>query len=441
MLRMKKIVRSALFLFLASSSLWSLSLSAEVIDGVIAVVGNEAIFKSEIDSRALMARLQYPELSRDPKLHRTILDGLIDQKIILAKAKIDSVSIDLNALDSMVNDRFRQISSRFVSTSDMESRLGKSSAAIRDGIRDELRNQQMIETLRRKKTTGFTITYEEVMNFYKQNQAQIPPLPEGVAVSQIIKYPSVSADKRAKALSTIKKVKTELQGGADFAALAEKYSDDPGSAKLGGDLGVVRKGQLIQAFESAAYALKEGAISDIVETRYGYHLIQLLSKEDNSIHVRHILVGLDRTKGDFAEAIRQLKAVHDNVVSGKVNFAEMAKKHSDDPVSAALGGKILVAGSTRSTLAPSTLLPQLQKVIAGLKKPGDISKPEKIEPSQGEPFYALFMLNERVAAHTLNPDKDYAYLEELALENKNRQRFNDWIQQLRKEVYVHTSDI
>ncbi len=438
---MKKIVRIALFLFLASLSLLQPSLSAEVIDGVIAVVGNEAIFKSEIDSRALMARLQYPELAQDKKLHRTILDGLIDQKIILAKAKIDSVSIDLNTLDSMANDRFRQISSRFVSTSDMESRLGKSSAAVRDGIRSELRNQQLIDTLRRKKTTGITVTYAEVMDFYKENQAQIPPLPEGVSVSQIIKYPSVSAEKRATALSKMQSIQTELKGGADFATLAETYSDDPGSAKMGGDLGFVRKGQLIQAFESAAYALKEGGISDIVETRYGYHLIQLLSKEENSIHVRHILVGLDRSKGDFTEAIRQLKAVHDKVISGKQSFAEMAKKYSDDSVSAALGGKILVAGSTRSTLAPSTLLPQLQKIIAGLKKPGDISKPEKIEPSQGEPFYALFLLNERVAAHKLDPDKDYAYLEELALDHKNRQIFNEWLQQLRKEVYVHTSDI
>ncbi|MEI7695482.1 MAG: peptidylprolyl isomerase [Chlorobium sp.] len=438
---MKKIVRIALFLFLASLSLLQPSLSAEVIDGVIAVVGNEAIFKSEIDSRALMARLQYPELAQDKKLHRTILDGLIDQKIILAKAKIDSVSIDLNTLDSMANDRFRQISSRFVSTSDMESRLGKSSAAVRDGIRSELRNQQLIDTLRRKKTTGITVTYAEVMDFYKENQAQIPPLPEGGSVSQIIKYPSVSAEKRATALSKMQSIQTELKGGADFATLAETYSDDPGSAKMGGDLGFVRKGQLIQAFESAAYALKEGGISDIVETRYGYHLIQLLSKEENSIHVRHILVGLDRSKGDFTEAIRQLKAVHDKVISGKQSFAEMAKKYSDDSVSAALGGKILVAGSTRSTLAPSTLLPQLQKIIAGLKKPGDISKPEKIEPSQGEPFYALFLLNERVAAHKLDPDKDYAYLEELALDHKNRQIFNEWLQQLRKEVYVHTSDI
>jgi peptidyl-prolyl cis-trans isomerase SurA len=436
-----KIVRNTVFLFFAGSSCLQASAFAEVADRVVAVVGNEAIFKSEIDNRVFMARIQYPELAQDNVLPRSILDGLIDQKIILTKAKIDSISIDLNALDAMVKERFKQLGSRFASTSEMESRIGKSSAAIRNDIREDVRNQQLIETLRKKKSVGVTITYADVMAFYKENQAQIPAIPEGVSVSQIIKYPTVSAESRARSLVKIKEIRTQLQGGADFADLAAKYSEDPGSAKLGGDLGVARKGQFIPSFEKTAYALNEGEISDIVETRYGYHLIQLLSKEENSIHARHILVGLDRSKGDFAEAIQQLKAVHDNVVSGKETFADMAKKHSDDPASAALGGKVVASGSSSSTLAPSSLIPQLQKVIATLKKPGDISEPEKIEPPQGEPFYAIFKLNERVAAHSLDPDKDYAYLEELALDNKNRQIFNQWVQQLRKEVYVRSSDI
>ncbi|MEI6639016.1 MAG: peptidylprolyl isomerase [Chlorobium sp.] len=437
----KKIVRNTVFLCLASSFFPSTPIIAEVTDRLVAVVGNEAIFQSEIDNRALMVRLQYPEMAEEKSLPHSILDGLIDQKILLAKAKIDSVTIDLNSLDAMVKERFQQISSRFVSTSDMESRLGNSSAAIREDIRVELRNQQLIETLRKKKSAGVTITYEEVMAFYKQNQAQIPPVQEGVSVSQIIKYPSIAAESRARSLVRIKELSSQIKGGADFATLAVKYSEDPGSAKLGGDLGVARKGQFIPAFEKVAYALKEGEISDVVETRYGYHLIQLLSKEDNSIHVRHILVGLDRTQGDFSEAIQQLKEIYANVTSGKEAFADMAKKYSDDPASAALGGTLILPGSSTSTLSPSTLLPQLQKVIATLKKPGDISEPEKIEPAQGETFYAIFKLNKRIPAHTLDPDQDYSSLEELALENKNRLIFNQWVQQLRKEVYVRSSDI
>ncbi len=438
---MKKVLRNTLLLLIAGLTYMQASALAEVADRVVAVVGNEAIFKSDIDNRALMARLQYPELVQDKGLSRSILEGVIDQKIILAKAKIDSVAIDLNALDSMVNDRFKQISSSFTSKAEMEGRFGKSSAGIRESIREELRNQQLIDTLRKKKSAGITVTYDEAMAFYNTNRGQLPELPEEVSVSQIIKYPGVPAESRAQSLSTIQEIRKELLAGADFATLAMQYSQDPGSAKLGGDLGFVRKGQLIQSFETAAYALKEGGISDIVETRYGFHLIQLLSKEDNAVHVRHILIGLDRSKGDFTEAIQQLNALHADLLSGKGNFSEMAKTYSDDAASAPIGGTILMSGSSRQTFPPSKLFPQLQQIIASLKKIGDISEPQQINPPQRESFYGIFRLNERIAAHPLDPEKDYSALEEMALDYKSRQLFNQWVQQLHKEVYVRISDI
>ena len=438
---MKKVLRNTLLLLIAGFAYLQGSALAKVADRVVAVVGNEVIFKSEIDNRALMARLQYPELSQDKGLSRSILEGVIDQKIILAKAKIDSVTIDLNTLDTMVNDRFKQISSSFTSKVEMESRLGKSSSVIRESIREELRNQQLIETLRKKKTTGITVTYDEAMKFYTTNRSQLPEIPEEVSVSQIIKYSGVPAESRAQSLATIQELRKALLAGADFANMAMQYSQDPGSAKSGGDLGFVRKGQLVQSFETAAYALKEGGISDIVETRYGFHLIQLLSKEDNSLHVRHILIGIDRSKGDFSAAIQQLNSLHADLLSGKETFAEMAKKYSDDSASAAIGGTILMSGSSRQTFSPSKLFPQLQQIIASLKKSGDISEPQQINPPQREPFYGIFRLNERIAAHPLDPEKDYSALEEMALDYKSRQLFNQWVQQLHKEVYVRISDI
>ena len=438
---MKKILRSATLLFLAGSTLLQSPAFAEVVDRVVASVGNEVIFKSELDSRVLMARTQYPELAKDKGLPRSILDGLIDQKVILAKAKIDSVDIDLNALDAMAKDRFKQISANFSSKAEMESRIGKSSAGILETIREEFRNQQLIDTLRKKKAGGVTVTYDEVMAFYKENRAQLSVIPEEVAVSQIIKYPPVTQESRAQSLAMIQRVLTELKAGSDFETLAIKYSQDPGSAKSGGDLGVVRKGQLIPSFEAAAFALKEGGVSDIVETRYGFHIIQLLSKEDNAIHVRHILITLDRTKRDFSEAIQQLNTVRHDILSGKENFAEMAKKYSDDNMAATTGGAILMAGSSKKTFSPKLLFPQMQQIISTLQKPGDISDPQQINPPQNEPFYAIFRLNERIPAHQIQPEKDYVFLAEQALDYKNRQMFNQWVQQLRKEVYVSTSDI
>ena len=436
----KGLLKAGLLFFVGSFSLQAPAVAA-VADRVVAVVGTDAILQSDIDARELMARLQNPELAHVKGVSRTILDGLIDQKIILAKAKIDSLKIDENAVEAAANDRFKQLNTRFASRSQMEARFGKSSASIREEIRQEMRNQELIDTLRRKKTAGVTVSYAETMAFYKENKDRLSELPDGVAVSQILKYPSVSADSRVQSLSLIQQIKSELHGGADFAELARKYSQDPGSAKVGGDLGYVQKGELIKSFEDAATALKEGEVSDVVETRYGLHLIQMLNKDGNSIHVRHILIGFDRSNIDVQGAIRQLNAIRSDVLSGKVTFADMAKKYSDDQLTAKFGGAISISGSSNLIFSPTSLRPQLQKIISTLKKPGDITEPQKIDPPQGDLFYAIFVLNDRVPAHRLNPDKDYTLLADMALEDKNRRIFNEWVLRLRKEVFVRASDI
>ena len=434
----KGFIKAVLLSFAGTLSLQATAV-AVVADRVVAVVGKEAILKSDIDGRELMARMQTPELAQVKNLSRTILDGLIDQKIILAKAKIDSVKIDNNAVEAAANDRFKQLSLRFASRKEMELRFGKSSASIREEIQQEMLNQELIDTLRRKKSAGVTVSYVETMAYYTENKDRLANIPDAVAVGQIIKYPSVTPESRAQSLSIIEQIKRELKSGADFAETARKYSQDPGSARVGGDLGYVQKGELIKSFEDAANQLKEGQISDVVETRYGFHLIQMLNKDVNSIHVRHILIGFDRSKVDVPGVIQQLNAIRADIISGKSTFAATAEKYSDDQMTAKLGGSITTSGNL--LFSPLTLRPQLQTIISSLKKIGDITSPQKIEPPQGDAFYAIFILNNKVAAHRLDAEKDYAQLADMALEDKSRRLFAEWVQNLRKEVYVRLSDI
>jgi peptidyl-prolyl cis-trans isomerase SurA len=437
---MKKILmKASVLVFTLSSFLPAFSL-ADVADRVLAIVGNDIILKSEIDSRELMTKMQYPQLANDKALGRSILEGVIDQKIILAKAKIDSVSVDENAISAAANERLRLISARFPSRSDMEARFGKSTAGIREQIRQELRNQQLVETLRKKKSAGVTVSNDEVATFYKTNRDELPEVPEEVSASQIVKYAAVTEESRAIALGKIKEIEQELKGGADFAALARKYSQDPGSAKLGGDLGYSRKGEFIPNFEAAAFALKEGQVSDIIETRFGFHLIQLLNKETNSIHCRHILIICDRSKTDTESAVKQLTDIRRSVIDKETTFADMAKKHSDDIPTASIGGTMILNGNPSQFFPLAGLRPELREILNTLKKPGDISTPQKIAPPQGEPFFAIFRLNAVKPAHRVALDTDYARLEQLALDYKNRKLFNEWVDKLRKEVFVRVID-
>ncbi len=433
------LIRVPLLLFVLSSSLHAPAL-AEVADRIMAVVGNEIILKSEIDSRELMTKMQYPQLANDKGLSRSILEGVIDQKIILAKAKIDSVGVDENAVTASANERFRILASRFPSRSDMEARFGKSSAGIKEQIRQELRNQQLVETLRKKKSNGVIVSYAEVADFYRKNSDQLPEMPEEVSVSQIVKYPAVSAAAKEAALDKIRQIQQELKDGADFAETARRYSQDPGSAKLGGDLGYSRKGEFIPSFEATAYALKEGQVSDPVETRFGYHLIQLLNKEANSIHCRHILVIFDRSNADIQGTVQLLSDIRKQVLNKDALFADMAKKYSDDLASASHGGAMMLNGNTAEYYPLNALRPELREILATLKNAGDISTPQKIAPPEGEVLYVIFRMNAIKPAHKLTLESDYAKLEQLALDYKNRTLFNEWVDKLRKEVLVRVLD-
>ncbi|NTU67861.1 MAG: peptidylprolyl isomerase [Chlorobiaceae bacterium] len=433
---MKKALSTILTAFAMLTSGFTTAIAADVSDRIVAVVGNEVILKSEVDERELMVHAQFPDSRKDPELRKHLLENLVDQKILLTKAKIDSVKVDDSAINSMVTDRFASIRAGFPSARDMEVRFGKPVSRIKQDIRDDIREQQMVDSLRRKHIKDVTVSYEEVMEFYRKEKDQLPMMPEAVSVSQIIKYPLYSDAARADALTRIRDVQRRLQAGEDFASLANSLSDDPGSRSLGGDLGFVQKGELVPSFEAAAYALKPGQVSAPVETRFGFHIIQTLEKEGTSVHVRHILAMFDRNQRDVSKTLELLKGLRGEILAGKTTFAAIAEKYSDDPMSAKLGGLLKSAGPGGSMFEISSLKPDLQKIISSLKKAGEVSVPEPITPEKGDPFVAMFQLNSRTPAHRLTPEQDFTKLEELAGDEKRKQLFTGWLDQLKKEVLV-----
>jgi peptidyl-prolyl cis-trans isomerase SurA len=409
---------------------------ADVPDRIVAIVGNELLLKSEIDQREMLLNAQFPDAKKDPQLRKRLVESMIDQKILITKAKLDSLKVDESAIDAMLAERFSAIRGSFATLGDMEARFGKPTSRIKQDIRDDIREQQLVDNLRRRHLKDVKVSYEETMSYYRKEKASLPTVPEGVSVSQIIKYPVVSESVKAEALKKIKEVQKRLQAGEDFALLASSTSDDPGSRNLGGDLGFVQKGELVPSFEAAAYALKPGQVSAPVETRFGYHIIQLLEKDGNSIHVRHILAIFDRNQRDVAKTLDLLNGVRADILAGKTTFAAMAEKYSDDPMSAKLGGLIKSASFGSSMLELSSLKPELQKIISGLKTAGQVSVPERIVPAKGEAFIAMFQLNSREVAHRMTPEQDFAKLEELAADEKRKQVFAAWLEKLKKEVLV-----
>lgn len=439
---MKRTVVAILAALTVVVSGFSGAIASSVPDKIVAVVGREIILDSQIKEQKLMYRYQYRDAKNDPGLRQKILKSMIDKKILLTKARIDSISVDEQRIDRMATERYNTLRSRFPSVSAMEERFSIPVNRLKQDIRKEIRNEQMINTLRRMKFKDVTVTYDETMEFYRKEKGKLPEVPEMVSVSQLIRYPEVADTEKKRAFSKIEAIRQQLQNGTGFATLARETSDDPGSRELGGDLGFVRKGELVPSFEAAAYALKPGQISAVVETRFGYHLIQLIDKEDQSIHVRHILAAFDRNKTDLPKTVRMLEAIRADILAGKASFAEMAKKYSEDPAAKSTGGLVISGATGEPFLGVSSLRPDLQKIVGGLTRAGDITKPEKIEPKHGLFFYALFQLNERLPAHRLSPERDFTRLEMLATNQKRQKQFESWIEKLKKEVVVRVmSDV
>jgi peptidyl-prolyl cis-trans isomerase SurA len=438
---MKKVLFGLLFALLSGVTFFSGALATGSSDRILAIVGHEIILNSQVEEQALMYRLQNPGGKEEPGLRKKIMENMIDQKIILTKAKIDSVSVDEKSVEDISASRYNSLRSGFPSVSAMESRFSLPVNRLKQDIRDDIRNQLMIDAFRRKHFHEVTVSYNEVIAFYSKEKDSLSKAPEMISFSQIVKYPELADAEKQEAIAKIKAAQDELLKGADFARIAGKYSDDPGSRDQGGDLGYVRKGEFVPVFEKAAMALKPGQLSGVVESRYGYHLIQLIDKDEAGIHARHILAMFDRSKTDLAKTVRGLQDIRTSVLSGKATFADMAARVSDDPTAVKSGGAVRSA-SGEAELEIVTLKPELQRIIGELKRVGDISQPEKMQPENGEPLFLLIRLDSRKPEHVLTPEHDFERIKEIVTAKKRQELFNAWIASLKKAVLVQImSDI
>ncbi|OYV84855.1 MAG: hypothetical protein B7Z63_06315, partial [Ignavibacteriae bacterium 37-53-5] len=216
-----------------------------------------------------------------------------------------------------------------------------------------------------------------------------------------------------------------LKHGADFAELAKKYSQDPGSASDGGDLGWAKRGQFVPEFEHAVYALKPGEISGIVETQFGFHIIQLLQRRGDLVHARHILITIPHLTSDDDSVITELDTLRERAMHG-VSFALLARTYSEDKDTRDLGGDL-------GTVSVDQLEPSFLKTVNELKV-GEISKPVKVNVGKTYGYHIVY-LRDRIPAHKVNLNEDYSRLEKMALSMKQNEAYTNWIEQLKKQVY------
>jgi peptidyl-prolyl cis-trans isomerase SurA len=406
-----------------------------VVDGIVAVVGSNMIMKSDIESNYLQYRAQGNITGSSTSVKCTILENMVFQKLILNQAQVDSVEVTETMVESELDRRMRYMVSQVGSPDKLEEYFSKTIVEIKNDMRDVIKEQLMIQDEQSKITKDINITPSEVKAYFRRlPKDSIPEIGSEMQIGIIVKIPVMGEAEKVEVKEKLLNMKERIKKGDDFATLAILYSEDPGSAKKGGELGMFKRGEMRAEFEAAAFKLKPGEVSDIVETEDGYHLIQMIERRGEYINVRHILLQPKVSPINLLQAKKSLDSIADLIETKKVTFEEAVKLYSEDP-SRNNGGLLINPMTGDSRFETSQLDPKIFFVIDKLKA-GEVSNPVPYKTDRGKDEYRLYYLRERTVPHKANLENDYARIQDLALEKKRMKAVDEWIEDKASKTYV-----
>lgn len=414
-----------LFLILVFYS--SIVFAQEVLDKVVAVVDDEYILQSELDFQIQLTAYQRRLNPNDASLKKSVLNAMIEEKLILAQAQIDSVNVSEEEVNRQLDYQIEMFIDQYGSKENFEKAYNRPLEKIKRELRDEVKNNLLIQKVQGLRFATMEMSRYEVEEFFNFFKDSLGKVPEEVKLSQIFIAPKISDTDRERVKNRLEVIIDSIKSGVNFSELAKRHSDDQATAKDGGDLGFVKRGLFFKEFEEAAFTLNEGELSGIVETPLGFHVIQLLDRRGESVRVRHILLKV-QLNPEMDESVKaKLRLIADSTRQGHGTFAEFARRYSEDKASAQFDGEM-------GTLSISELETDMRNVVAKLKE-GEISEPRKITLGQNNYGYQIILLEKRIPEHTPNLDQDYDKLSQIALYNKKQKIYLDWIEQLKMQVY------
>ena len=418
--------RLYLFIIIASILLLSMVSAQTRIDCIVAVVDKEIITESELNDRVTLVAMQNRVDPNQPELRKQVLDALITEKLVLAQALIDSVEVTdeevTRALDQQISNFVRQVGSE----QRVEKIYGKSINRIKREYRSEIKNQLLVQRIRQQREATTSVTRREIEDFFVSYKDSLPQVPEEFELSHIYIVPKPDTAVESKTRLFVQAILDSIRAGGNFEDFARRYSTDAGSAAAGGDLGWEKRGAFVREFEETVFGLKENEISDIIKTQFGFHIIQLLGRRGESVHARHILVKIEKGSASDSATIRILQDIRERVIKGE-SFEELARKYSEDEDTKSIGGDLGV-------LTADQLQPDFANQIKDLKT-GDISLPERTLVGSSYGFHIIRM-RKRTPSHPMNLQDDYARVEQLALYIKRNKLNAEWIEELKKTIYV-----
>ncbi|MDZ7332945.1 MAG: peptidylprolyl isomerase [candidate division KSB1 bacterium] len=401
----------------------------QLLDKVVAVIENEVILQSELRQYALNIAFQMRidprrEPERFEQLERETLQNLINQKILLAKAEEDSIQVEDRQVDSVLEEQINRMIQQVGSEQKLEEQLGMSISKLKRNFREEVRKNLRVEKLQQTKFAEIKISRREVEELYHAMKDSLPELKETVDISHILISIKPGNTSEQLARQKITELLKRVKDGEDFAELCRKYSEDPGSAARGGEIGFMERGDFVPEFEEVAFLLEPGQFSDIVKSRYGFHIIQCLDRKGDKINVRHLLIRLEPTNVDEVETEKRAQEIRAMLNDPANDFAALAKQYSDDESTRDQGGHLGLFETENLQLAEF-------KTVIDTLKPGAISQPFKTKYG-----WHIVKLNSKQEPRPIDLRTDWERIEAFALNIKRQKQFQKWLEEIKKDVYV-----
>ena len=421
----------------------------QVIDKVVAVVGKNIILQSDIENQYIQYRMQGLTDGTGKEVRARILEDLLLQKLMLNQAEMDSVTVTDDQVEAQMDQRIRYFVTRLGSQEKLEEQFGKTMSEIKDEVRQAVKDQMQQEQVQAKIMENVVVTPKEVKDFFNDIPSDsLPMIQPEYELVQIVKRPPISIDEKLQVKDRLYQIRKRiLEGESSFSTMAVLYSEDPGSARQGGELGFAGKGVYATEFENVAFNLHDGEISDVVETQFGFHIIQLIERRGETVNCRHILL----TAKVPVEALEKAQLLLDSVAglirNGDMTFEEACKKFSDDD-SKSNGGYLTNVGTGGNWLSMQDMqqleaeYPEYKNLafVVSRLEVGEVSDPLPMTTNENNDAFRLVMVKRKTEAHQANLKDDYNLIQNWALGQKRQAAIGKWVSNKAAKAYIRIDD-
>jgi peptidyl-prolyl cis-trans isomerase SurA len=430
-------LRVVIFLFLSAG--WIFAQDGSIIlDKIISKVDNQILLKSEYDVAYLQA-LQQDKKFKFDVTPCVVLEKLLTDKLLLAKAEIDSIVVDEKQVESELDRRMEYFVQSIGSKEKLEAYYNKTVNQLKSELRKQVKEQLVIKKMQDNITAKIKVTPSEVKRFYASiPKDSLPFFSKEFEIGHIVQLPKVSKDQKNLIREKLNNVrKLVIEQGESFERLAKELSEDPQSAREGGILGFFKKGDLVPEYEAAALKLRPNETSPVIESQFGFHIIQLIERRGNEFNSRHILLKPSSSSSDLQSSEHFLDSIRTLILADSISFEKAAKEYSDERATKETGGIISDPESGSSKIPAEKIDPTLYFILDTMKV-GNITRPIPYRTEDGKEAFRIVYFKSVSLPHQANLKDDYLKIQFATVQEKKNKAINTWFNKTKGEVFIQS---